>query len=324
MPSHCEGDTAAVGGARPDGSPNDISEEDAVQGHDGGTTHRAAPARGVRAPRAPSGASRADGGGSSATEQPSGDERGADPLPCGDGDAHHGGPLGPGLGPGDAVEAEAEPMEEADETAHAAEPEAAAVGGAAAPTSSISGTTIDGGAAHGASGGPLHGGTTEEDDGLPSFSLDGEEALGPFEPEGGSSEAASAREPGREEAPAHGRAAHLPSEVDAEQLGGEGADEARAPGADAGGSPPSPRATGASVSPHGAASPPAATVFGGGLLDPAPGAGGNSIISNSVALDTDSDSGLEVDELTAAAAIGVSDAEAPGAELPDGLAGTRR
>ena len=113
--------------------------------------------------------------------------------------------------------------------------------------------------------------------------------------------------------------------MDAGQLGGEGADGARAPGADAGGSPPSPRAPGTSVSPHGAVSPPAATVFGGDLLDPVPGARGNSNISHSVTPDTDSDSGLEVDELTAAVANDVTDAEAPGAELPPhGLSGARR
>ena len=158
------------------------------------------------------------------------------------------------------------------------------------------------GAAHDASSGPLLGGATEEDDGLPSLSAD-EEALGPSGPAGGSPGAASAREPGREETPA-------------QQLGGEGADGARAQGSDADGSPPSPRAPGTGVSPHGAVSPPAATVFGGGLFDPVSSAGGNSNISHSVPLDTDSDSGLEVDELTAAGTNGATDSEAPGAGQP--------
>ena len=110
---------------------------------------------------------------------------------------------------------------------------------------------------------------------------------------GDSSGAAPAHEPGREEAPA-------------QRLGDEGADGARARGDAASGSPPSLRAPGTSTSPLGAASPPAATVFGGGILDPAPSAGGNPNISHSVALDSDSDSGLEVDELTAAGANGAT------------------
>ena len=152
----------------------------------------------------------------------------------------------------------------------------------------------------------------EEDNGLPSFIPAGEEALSPSGLAGGSPGAASAREPGCEEAPA-------------QQLGGEGADGARAHGADADGSPPSPHAPGTSVSPHGAVSPPAATVFGGGLFDPVPSTGGNSNISHSVPLDTDSDSGLEVDELTAAGTNDATDAEAPGAGLPlHGPSGARR
>ena len=230
------------------------------------------------------------------------------------------------MGTEGGVETKAEPEEETEEAARPAGPEAAAaVGRAAAPTSPISGMAVDGGATHDASDGPLLGGATEEDDDLPSFSPAGGEALSPSGPEGGSPGAVSAREPGCEEAPAHGRAAHLPAGVDAEQLGGEGADGAHAPWADAGGPPSSPRAPGTSVSPHGAVSPPAATVFGGDLLDPVPSAGGNPNISHSVTLDTDSDSGLEVDGLTAAAANGVPDAEAPCAELPPhGLAGARR
>ena len=136
---------------------------------------------------------------------------------------------------------------------------------------------------------------------------------------------AAAREPGCEESAAHGRAAHLPSGADAEQLGGVGADGAQALGADADGSPSSPRAAGASVSLHGVVSPPAVTVFGGDLLGPVLGAGGNANISHPVPLDSDSDSGLGVDELTTAAANGVSDAEAPATGLPPhGLAGARR
>ena len=46
--------------------------------------------------------------------------------------------------------------------------------------------------------------------------------------------------------------------------------------------------------------------FGGGLLDPVSSAGGNSNISHPVLLDTHSDSGLEVDELTAASTNGAA------------------
>ena len=131
----------------------------------------------------------------------------------------------------------------------------------------------------------------EEDDGLPSFSAE-EEAPDPVT-DGGGSGAAPAHEPGREEAPS-------------QLLGDEGADGARAQEAAASGSPPSPRAPGTGTSPLGAASPPAATVFGGGILDPTPSAGGNPNISHSVALGSDSDSGLEVDELTASGTNGAA------------------
>ena len=47
-------------------------------------------------------------------------------------------------------------------------------------------------------------------------------------------------------------------------------------------------------------------VFGGGLFDPMPSTGGNSNISHSVPLDTDSGSGLEVDGLTAAGTNGAA------------------
>ena len=136
---------------------------------------------------------------------------------------------------------------------------------------------------------------------------------------------AAAREPGCEVAAAQGRAAHFPSGVDAEQLGGVGTGGAQTLGAGADGSPSSPRAAGASVSPHGVVSPPAVTVFGGDLFGSAPGAEGNANISHTVPLDSDSDSGLEVAELTTAAANGVSDAEAPDTgRPPHGLAGAQR
>ena len=66
------------------------------------------------------------------------------------------------------------------------------------------------------------------------------------------------------------------------------------------------RGPGTGASPLGATSPPAATVFGGGILDPTPGDGVLPIISHAVALDSDSDSGLEVDELTAAGMNGAA------------------
>ena len=69
-------------------------------------------------------------------------------------------------------------------------------------------------------------------------------------------------------------------------------------------------------------SPPAVTAFGGGLLDPTSGAGGNANIAQSVPLGSDSDSGLEGFESAAAATDGVSDADALGVgSSPPGLAG---
>ena len=314
-----------VGGARPDGPPGDIGGEEAGRGHGGGAAHRAAGAHGAHVPLTPSGALCDDGGASTPAEQPRGGDRGADTFPCGDGAAHHDEPRGVGLGTGIKVETEAEPEEETEEAALSAGPKAAAVGGATASTSPISGTAVDGGATRDASDGPLPGGATGEDDDLPSFFPTSGEALSPSEPEGGSPGVAAAREPGCEESAAHGRAAHFPSGADAEQLGGVGADGAQALGADADGSPSSPRTAGASVSPHGVVSPPAVTAFGGDLFDPAPGAEGNANISHPVPLDSDSDSGLEVSEPTTAAANGVSDAGAPDAGLsPHGLAGARR
>ena len=52
-------------------------------------------------------------------------------------------------------------------------------------------------------------------------------------------------------------------------------------------------------------SPPAATAFGGGILDPTPGDEALPFF-HAVPLDSDSDSGLEVDERTAAGTDGVA------------------
>ena len=195
----------------------------------------------------------------------------------------------------------AEPTEEAQEGARPEVPGTASGGGTASPVSPVSDRAADVGAAHDTSGGLPLGGVAEEDDGLPSFSAE-EEALDPPETAGGSSGAAPAHEPGREEAPT-------------QRLGDEGADGARAREAAASGSPPSPRGRlpscghrgpGTGASPLGATSPPAATVFGGGILDPTPGGGVLPVIAHAVPLDSDSDSGLEVDELTAAGTNGAA------------------
>ena len=65
------------------------------------------------------------------------------------------------------------------------------------------------------------------------------------------------------------------------------------------------RGPGTGASPLGATSPPAATVFGGGILDPTPGDEALPFF-HAVVLDSDSDSGLEVDELTAAGTNGAA------------------
>ena len=197
----------------------------------------------------------------------------------------------------------AEPEEEAQEAARPEGPEAAAVGGAASPASPVSGRRLTGALrttppVARSSEGPRRRTTVS----LP-FSAE-EEALSPS----GRMEAVPGRRP-----PASPAARRRPHSGSGIARGGRGPRPGgrRGPPRATRGSPPSPRAPGTGVSPHGAVSPPAATVFGGGLLDPVPGAGGNSNISHSVPLDSDSDSGLEVDELTAAGTNGATDAEAP-------------
>ena len=175
-----------------------------------------------------------------------------------------------------------EPAEEAREGVLLATPGAASGGGTASPVPPAPGGANDG-AAHSSSGGPPLGGVAEGDDGLPSFSAD-EEAPSPAA-DGGDDGATLSREPGHEGAPS-------------QLLGDGGAGEAHARGAATNGSPPSPRGRlpscghrgpGTGHLPAGATSPPAVTVFGGGILDPTPVDGVLPVIAHAVPLDSDSD-----------------------------------
>ena len=164
-----------------------------------------------------------------------------------------------------------------------------------------------------------------EDDGLPSFSPVGGEPPSLSEPGETVHEEATVHDSVGEGATAHGRAPHLLAGADAGQDGGGQVDGARSSGAGADGSPSRSRAAGASALPHGVVSLPAVTSFGGGILAPASGAGGNANIAHSVPLDSDSDSGLGGSESAAVAADGVTASDGlGGGSFPPGLAGARQ
>ena len=313
VPSHCEGDTTAIGGARPDGSLGGISGERPVQGHDDTTTGPASGAHDERVLLSPCGAACAGGGAASATQHCFHDGDGVLGALPGDDDAgHHDGSLRVRL------EAEARPspsgldVPAGDEAAVGALPVPSGAGGGEAPSGVTDSRLLEG--AQGA------------DDELPFFSPVDGEPPSPTEPEELVLEAATVHDAVDEGATAHGRGPHLLAGADGGQDGGGLADGTQSFGADASGSPSCAGATGAGALPHGVVSPPATTAFGSGIgLAPTSGAGDNANIAHSVLLDSDSDSGLGGSDSAAIAANDVAASEGPGdVPSPPGLAGARQ
>ena len=314
VPSHCEGDTTAIGGAWPGGSLGDISSEGPVQGHvDTPMGCSATGAHDERVLLSPLGAVCVGGGASSATQHGFRDgDGGVDGFP-GDGDAaHHGGAL--------RVKLETEARPSPSGVAEPAGDEAAA--GAFPVPSGVSGEE----APCGAAGGRLLEGAPGADDGLPSFfTIDGE-PTSPTGPEGAALGTAAAHDAVDEGATARGRDLPFPAGTDGGQEEGGRGDGTRSPGADADGFPSCASATGAGALPHGVVSPPATTVFGGGIgVAPTSDADDNANIAHSVPLDSDSDSGLGVSAPAATAADGMAASEGSGdAPFPPGPAGAHQ
>ena len=313
MPSHCEGETTAIGGAWPGGSLGDISGEGPVQGHDGTTMGPATGAHDGRNLLSLIGDACVGGGASSATQHC---------LRYGDG------VVGGLLEDDDAgrrdgalrvkLEAEARPSPSGfdgpagDETAVGALPVPNGASGGETPCGVADGRLLEG--APGA------------DDELPSFSpVDGEPAS-TTEPEGAVLETATVHDAVDEGATAHGRDLHLLDGADGGQKGGGQVDGTQSSGADANGFPSCAGATGAGALHHGVVSPPATTSFGGGIgLAPTSGADDSANIAHSVPLDSDSDSSLGGSDPAAIATNGVAASEGPeDVPSPPGLAGARR
>ena len=160
----------------------------------------------------------------------------------------------------------------------------------------------DGGVRCGAGDGRLLEGASGADDGLPFISPIDEEPANPAGPGEAVLGAAAAHNTRSEEATARGRDPPLLTNADEGHGEGGRVDGTRSPGADAGGFPPCAGATGPCAQPHRVVSPPATTVFGGGIgVTPAFGAGDNANIAHSVGIsDSDSDLGVSTPATTAA------------------------
>ena len=303
----------AIGGAWPGGSLGDISSEGPVQGHV--DTPMGCSATGVHDERvllSPLGAACVGGGVSSAEQHGFHDgDSGVDGFP-GDGDAAHDGALRVKL------ETEARPSPcgvgepAGDETAVGALPVPSGASGGEAPCGAADGRLLEG--APGA------------DDELPFFSPVDGEPTSPAGPEGAALGTAAVHDAVDEGATARGRDLPLLAGADGGQEEGGRDDGTRFSGADANGFPSCAGATGAGALPHGVASPPATTVFGGGIgVALAFDADDNANIANSVPLDSDSDSGLGVSAPAATAADGMAASEGPGdAPSPPGFAGAHQ
>ena len=195
-------------------------------------------------------------------------------------------------------------------------------GEAAAGALPVSNGVNDRGAPYGAADGRLLEGASGADDGLPSFSPIDEEPANPAGPDEAVLGTAAVHSACGEGVTARGRDLPLLADADGGQEEGGRIDVTRSPGAGAGGFPPCAGATGAGAQPHGVVSPPATTVFGGGIgVAAAAGAGGNANIAHSVGI-SDSDNDLGVSTPAAAATDGMAAAEGPGdAPSPPGFGG---
>ena len=120
------------------------------------------------------------------------------------------------------------------------------------------------------------------------------------------------------EATARGRDLPLLADADEGHEEGGRVDGTRSPGAGAGGFPPCAGATGAGAQPHGVVSPPATTVFGGGIgVAPTSGAGDNANIAHSVGIsDSDSDLGVSTPATTAANETAATEGPGDAPSLP--------
>ena len=159
------------------------------------------------------------------------------------------------------------------------------------------------GEAHCDAGGdrPLEG-ASGTDDGLPSFSPIDEVPASPAGLGEAVLGAAAVYDTPGEEAPAPGR--DLPLFSPADEGHGEGGqvDGTRSPKAGACGFPPCTWAAGPGAQPHGVVSPPACTVFGGGIgVAPTADGGSNANVAHSVEVsESDSDLGASTPATTAA------------------------
>ena len=221
-----------------------------------------------------------------------------DGLPCDDGAAHRDGTLRVKL------ETEARPSPSG--------VDAPPVGGAPAEALPVPSGVSDGGVRCGAGDDRLLEEASGADDGLPSFPPIDEEPASPAGPGEAVLRTAAAHNTRNEEVTARGRDLPLFTNTDEGHEEGGRVDGTRSPGAGAGGFPPCAGATGTGAQPHGVVSPPATTVFGGGIgVAPASGAGDNANIAHSEGI-SDSDSDLGVSTPAATAANETAATEGPG------------
>ena len=284
VPSHCEGDTTAIGGAWPDGSLDGDSGGGPVQEHgDAPEDCSGTDAHGEQVLLLPLGALCVGGGASSATQQGPDTGGGTEgSLPGDDGVACRDGALRVKL------EADTRPS-----------PPGADVPSGSVPVPSGAG---DGGAQCDAGGDRPLEGASGTDDGLPSFSpIDGAPAspAGPGEAVLG---ATAVHDTPGEEAPALGRDLPLLSPAGGGHGEGGQVDGTRSPEAGACGFPLGTWATGPGEQPRGVVSPPACTVFGGGIgVAPTADGGSSANVAHSVDVsDSDSDLGASTPATTAA------------------------
>ena len=268
VPSHCEGD-ATIGGAWPGGALDGDSSGGPVQDH--GDTPGDCSATGAHDEQVlllPLGAVCVGGGASSATQQGFGNGDGTvNGLPGDDGAAHRDGALRVKL------EADARPSPSG--------VDAPPGSGAPAEALPVPSGVGDGGVRCGAGDDRFLEGASGADDGLPSFFPIDEEPTSPAGPGEAVLGAAAVHNTPGEEANARGRDLPLLTNADEGHEEGGQVDGTSSPGADAGGFPPRAAATGPGAQPHGVVSPPATTVFGGGIgVTPMSGADDNANIAH--------------------------------------------
>ena len=308
VPSHCEGDTTAIGGARPDGSQGGASGEGPSLGHDSVPgAYSDVEAHGDRVLLLPLGAVCVGGGASAVAQQDPGSGRcgTADGRPGGIGVAHH----------DDAVQVKLEVG------AHPSSPGADApadtdASGEALPVPS---DADDGEARLDTGGDQPPEGASGADDGLPSFSPVDEAPVSPAGTGDASFGTTAAPASPGDKAPTAGDDLPLLSLAGGGRGVGGSSGGTRTPEAGDGGRPSCVEAAGPGGLPHGVVSPPATTVFGGGI-GVALGAGGcgNANVAHSVEVsESESDLGASP-PVTTAAAEAAAMADPEGVPSPSG------